>query len=100
MKNPAIAGFFMKQGAFDMADIKMEAAIFFEPYLPNALRQALANAVQGGLGTEDDDDDLHGYDAEYGMGGDATLGAWPVTSPWRHAMHQRVCIIWISNSDN
>jgi len=29
----------------------------------------------GGAGTEDDDDDLYGYDAEYGMGGDATLGA-------------------------
>ncbi len=25
-------------------------------------------------GTEDDDDHLYGYDAEYGMGGDATLG--------------------------
>ena len=29
---------------------------------------------QGGVGTEDDDDDLYGYDGEYGMGGDATLG--------------------------
>ena len=28
----------------------------------------------GGVGTEDDDDHLYGYDAEYGMGGDATLG--------------------------
>jgi len=28
----------------------------------------------GGAGTEDDDDHLYGYDAEYGMGGDATLG--------------------------
>ena len=29
---------------------------------------------RGGVGTEDDDDHLYGYDAEYGMGGDATLG--------------------------
>lgn len=29
---------------------------------------------KGGLGTEDDDDHLYGYDAEYGMGGDASLG--------------------------
>ena len=28
----------------------------------------------GGVGTEDDDDHLYGYDAEYGMGGDASLG--------------------------
>jgi hypothetical protein len=28
----------------------------------------------GGAGTEDDDDHLYGYDAEYGMGGDASLG--------------------------
>ncbi len=28
----------------------------------------------GGMGTEDDDDNLYGYDAEYGMGGDASLG--------------------------
>ncbi len=28
---------------------------------------------QGGVCTEDDDDDLYGYDAEYGMGGDACI---------------------------
>ena len=28
---------------------------------------------QGGICTEDDDDDLYGYDAEYGMGGDACI---------------------------
>jgi len=27
----------------------------------------------GGMNTEDDDDDLYGYDAEYGMGGDACI---------------------------
>ncbi len=29
---------------------------------------------QGGWGTEDDDFGEHGYDSEYGMGGDATMG--------------------------
>lgn len=28
---------------------------------------------QGGVNTQDDDDDLYGYDAEYGMGGDACI---------------------------
>ncbi len=28
---------------------------------------------QGGVGTEDDDDDGYGYDAEYGIGGDACI---------------------------
>jgi len=28
---------------------------------------------EGGMCTEDDDDDLYGYDAEYGMGGDACI---------------------------
>jgi hypothetical protein len=28
---------------------------------------------QGGMCTEDDDDDLYGYDAEYGLGGDACI---------------------------
>ena len=28
---------------------------------------------QGGVCTQDDDDDLYGYDAEYGMGGDACI---------------------------
>ena len=47
-----------------MTDNKLEAEIIFEPFLPNALQRAL----------EYDDDHLYGYDAEYGMGGDATLG--------------------------
>ena len=28
---------------------------------------------EGGIGTENDDDDDYGYDAEYGMGGDACI---------------------------
>ncbi len=28
---------------------------------------------QGGVNTQDDDDDFYGYDAEYGMGGDACI---------------------------
>jgi len=37
-------------------------------------RVAFLAGNKGGFGTEDDDDHLYGYDAEYGMGGDATLG--------------------------
>lgn len=37
-------------------------------------RVAFLAGNQDGAGTEDDDDHLHGYDAEYGMGGDASLG--------------------------
>jgi hypothetical protein len=37
-------------------------------------RIAFLAGNRGGVGTEDDDDHLFGYDAEYGMGGDATLG--------------------------
>lgn len=37
-------------------------------------RIAFLAGNRGGVGTEDDDDHLYGYDAEYGMGGDATLG--------------------------
>ncbi|MCH8073179.1 MAG: hypothetical protein IIA09_14630 [Proteobacteria bacterium] len=47
-----------------MADLKMEAAIIFETFLPNALQRALEYAGN----------DLYGYDAVYSMGGDATLG--------------------------
>ena len=32
-----------------MADLEMEAAIFFEPYLPNALRRALEYAGDDGF---------------------------------------------------
>ena len=32
-----------------MADVKMEAAIFFEPYLPNALSRALEYAGDDGF---------------------------------------------------
>ena len=28
---------------------------------------------KGGVGTEDDDDDLYGYDSEYGLGGYASM---------------------------
>ncbi|MCZ6618065.1 MAG: hypothetical protein O7E57_08020 [Gammaproteobacteria bacterium] len=37
-------------------------------------RVAFLAGNEGGVGTEEDDDHLYGYDAEYGMGGDATLG--------------------------
>jgi len=37
-------------------------------------RVAFLAGNKGGVGTEDDDDHLYGYDAEYGMGGDASLG--------------------------
>jgi hypothetical protein len=37
-------------------------------------RIAFLAGNRGGVGTEDDDDHLYGYDAEYGMGGDASLG--------------------------
>ena len=45
-----------------------------DPDQPQTRVLYLAGNV-GGVGTEEDDDDLYGYDAEYGMGGDATLGA-------------------------
>ena len=44
-----------------------------DPDLPQTRVAFLAGNL-GGAGTEDDDDHLYGYDAEYGMGGDATLG--------------------------
>jgi hypothetical protein len=37
-------------------------------------RVAFLAGNKSGVGTEDDDDHLYGYDAEYGMGGDASLG--------------------------
>ena len=44
-----------------------------DPDQPQTRVAFLAGNV-GGVGTEDDDDHLYGYDAEYGMGGDASLG--------------------------
>ncbi len=44
-----------------------------DPDQPQTRVAFLAGNI-GGVGTEDDDDHLYGYDAEYGMGGDATLG--------------------------
>ena len=43
-------------------------------YGENEAKVLLAVSMyRGGVGSEDDDDDAHGYDAEYGIGGDAGI---------------------------
>jgi len=47
---------------------------------------------EGGLCTEDDDDDLYGYDAEYGLGGDAcihNMGRYIAVAPRNASMSLR-----------